>query len=199
MYQRDCLHRPQGERGFDLIWSIFIDDLINDSDLFYLKRGELESDSIKALPNRGRDVGVSLNNGPRFDGIKCLHSRMECGFMEVSTGDAPSFASKPLSESTKLVKGICRPLCMVAMLLRIRRNFEIIIRWLEFRSQVTPLSTLLASTESTGFTLRVSRMIAGQGMVMLHWPGAPIQLPTIYKLQPQSIPSGPARGHRVAG
>ena len=106
MYQRDWLHRPQGERGFDLIWSIFIDDLINDSHLFYLKRGELESDSIKALLNRGRDVGVSLNNGPRFDGIiKCLHSGMEYGFMEVSTGNSPSFASKPLSESTKLVKG----------------------------------------------------------------------------------------------
>ena len=57
------------------------------------------------MVNRGRDIGDPVYNSPRFDGIiKSLHSQMEYGFVEVSTGDEPHFASKRLIDSTKLVK-----------------------------------------------------------------------------------------------
>lgn len=80
--------------------------MINDSESFYLKRGEIESESIKALANRGHDIGAPLNNSPRFDGIiKSLHSRKEYGFVDVSTGNGATFDSNPLVDSTKLVKG----------------------------------------------------------------------------------------------
>jgi len=77
MHHYRSLHQEQGERGYDLIWSHFIDHSINSADLCYVKRGEACSNSIKELSNANRALDQPIRNGPEFGALSWPYGRNE--------------------------------------------------------------------------------------------------------------------------
>ena len=120
MYAHNLLHPKQGERGYDVVWSHFIDNPINSTNLCYVQRGEVCSNSVKELSNAGRTLDQHIRNGPKFDAlVRTRPVGAEIGYLEVGKDNAASFATKVLKDSAKLVSQGMRALkTMITRLLR---------------------------------------------------------------------------------
>jgi len=180
LYAHNLLHLKQGERGYDVAWSHFIDNPINSTKLCYMQRGEVCSDSIKELSNAGRTLEQPIRNGPKFDAlVRTRPVGAEIGFLEVGKENAASFASKVLKDCAKLVSQ--------GMRAAIVRNSKVSPNWrahrvvgVQISGNSISLHNQIEFANSTGFVLRIYEMSYGGGLFTVLARRQPIQLPQDY-------------------